>query len=161
TLYVRNTISVPHANKMALAPDRNLLYVLQWNEGGSQTGAMAVDTNTYATTPISGLHVGFPQDVFFSYNWALAYIGLSRRNSATTLPSSNNRVEIVDAMTHTVTGSILVDSTNPYGPTRMVLAPTGNLAYVTRRGPSKLDVINLTSNSVVTTIDSGLGNYAV
>lgn len=161
TLYVRNTISVPHANRMALAPDRNLLYVLQWNEGGSQTGATAIDTNTYVTTSLSGLHIGFPQDVFFSYNGALAYIGLSRRNSATTLPSSSNRIEIVDTMTHAVTGSILVDSTNPYGPTRMVLAPSSNLAYVTRRGPSKVDVINLISNSVVTTIDSGLGNYAI
>lgn len=161
TLYVRNTISVPHANRMALAPDRNLLYVNQWNDNGSQTGVMAVNTTTYDVTPVSSIHNGFPQDILFSPTGSLAYVPISRRNGSIILPSSNNQIDIVDTISHSVIGSIFTDNTNPLGPTRIVISPNGNFAYVTRRGPSELDVINLTSNSVTTTIVGGLGNYAI
>lgn len=93
TLYVRDTIAVPYANELDLAPYKNLLYVTQWNSNGTITGLTILNTINYNTTSIS-LGSGFPLDVRILPDETRAYIGISKRNGYVST-SGSNRVLVV------------------------------------------------------------------
>lgn len=144
---------------IAITPDGSFAYVANNNNdgivGGDTVSVIDLCTNTVVAT-ISDASFAEPYTVTINADGTKAYI--TNSNSTT--------ITIIDIATNTVTGTIGGFD----GPSGMVITPDGLTAYVNNYGgPSgvgsgngtTVNIVNLTTNTIVGTITVGLAPAAL
>ncbi|WGD37619.1 beta-propeller fold lactonase family protein [Lysinibacter sp. HNR] len=127
---------------VAFTPDGQYAYVT--NYSGGTISVIRVSDHTQIATVHNFDVESAPNDVAFTPDGSKAYV--------TSIGLTNDYIAIIDVTTHTQTGEVACyDQNYPEGVT---FSSDGSIAYVANTTSGSVSVINASSHSQVTTIDS-------
>ena len=144
---------------MALSPDKSTLYVGDYGPvlDGELGHVWVIDTaNNEVIGEIEGLGDGFPYQIVFTPDGTKAYLAVTKK-AGSTLTDGANRIVVIDTSSHQVVGSINIEGAQDYGPVTVAMHPDGDHVYTTHHGLKRIDAIDTTSDTVVSSVP-GVGS---
>lgn len=140
TNQIDTSITVAGSNALkavAITPNGDYAYVA--DQGAYKVFVIAIATNTVTAT-ITLPNNYLPEIIAITPDGAYAYV---------TLAGSANKVYVIETANNTVVANIPVGT----GPVGVAITPDGTYAYVANINSNDLSVIQVSDNTVVTTID--------